>query len=73
MTYRDATCTHCGDCFRRDMDDYDDEPSAYLCEDCATYAVLGGPCPDCGEIPGRKLCVNLETHLHYRATRTVAR
>jgi hypothetical protein len=60
-------CAHCRQPYSRDPDD--DGPDAYLCPDCADYAVLGGPCPDCGRIPGRRPCADLPTHLHYRATR----
>ena len=64
----DAACKHCTDRYRRDLDD----PTAdHLCPDCADYAVLGGACPDCGEIPGRKPCADLATHRRYRALRPI--
>lgn len=62
----DATCAHCAERYRRDVDD----PTAdHLCPDCADYAVWGAACPDCGEIPRRRLCADLATHQHYMALR----
>lgn len=63
----DTRCAHCGDAYRRDPDEAG--PDGYLCEDCAAYTVLGGACPDCGELPSRRLCRDLATHRHYRALR----
>ena len=60
-----AACAHCAAPYSRDVDD--EGPDAYLCPDCADLAVMGAPCADCGETPGRRPCRDVDSLRHYRA------